>query len=201
MFGRFGRFDPHRRGFTILELLVASLLLSMLVTMLTMIFNQSSMAWNTGVASVNDLEEVRKAMGGYHDVEDDILPGIGQTGVRHIGDSSREIQYRTVSLFRNWNGNGQLQANRASQSCSGRAFDQINWTDLQSFNNQAAWSGASIGLFGSGSGGGSGAMGGNQGANQGVGGGGDFVVGVRSAGPDRQWETDDDITTFPEDVN
>lgn len=182
-----------RKGFTILELLVASLLLSMLVTMLTMIFNQSSMAWNTGVASVSDLEDVRKKMGGYHDVEDDILPGIGQTGVRDIGDSSRKIEYRTVSLFRNWNGTGRLQANSASRNCSGRAFDRIDWTDLRSFNNQDAWSGASFGSLGNG--GGSGSMGANQGAR-----GGDFIVGVRSAGPDCQWETDDDITTFPEDV-
>ena len=46
-----------RRGFTILELLVASLLLGMLVTILTMIFNQSSIAWRTGVAGVADLDE------------------------------------------------------------------------------------------------------------------------------------------------
>lgn len=48
-----------RRGFTILELLVASLLLGMLVSILTMIFNQSSIAWRTGVAGVADLDEVR----------------------------------------------------------------------------------------------------------------------------------------------
>lgn len=186
-----GKRRPRRfvsRGFTILELLVASLLLSMLVTMLTMIFNQSSMAWNTGVASVSDLETVRKKMGGYHDVADDILPGIGQTGVRNIGDSSREIQYRTVSLFRNWSGSGQLQANRASQNCSGRAFDRVDWAgaNLNSYNNQSAWSGASLGTLGSG--------------NRWNAGNGGFIVGVRSAGPDRRWETDDDINTFPEDV-
>ena len=36
-----------KKGFTILELLVASLLLGMLMTILTMIFNQSSIAWRT----------------------------------------------------------------------------------------------------------------------------------------------------------
>ena len=44
-----------KKGFTILELLVASLLLGMLMTILTMIFNQSSIAWRTGVAGVADL--------------------------------------------------------------------------------------------------------------------------------------------------
>ena len=48
-----------KKGFTILELLVASLLLGMLMTILTMIFNQSSIAWRTGVAGVADLDDVR----------------------------------------------------------------------------------------------------------------------------------------------
>ena len=45
-----------RRGFTILELLVAALLLGMLVTVLTMIVNQSSIAWRTGVAGLLDMD-------------------------------------------------------------------------------------------------------------------------------------------------
>ena len=48
-----------RKGFTILELLVASLLLGMLMTILTMIFSQSSIAWRTGTAIVADLDGVR----------------------------------------------------------------------------------------------------------------------------------------------
>ena len=49
-----------KRGFTLLELMVASLLLAMLVTILTMIFNQSSVAWTTGVASVQGLGDARE---------------------------------------------------------------------------------------------------------------------------------------------
>ena len=48
-----------KRGFTIIELLVASLLLGLLMTILTMIFNQSSIAWRTGMAGISDLDEVR----------------------------------------------------------------------------------------------------------------------------------------------
>lgn len=48
-----------KKGFTILELLVASLLLGMLMTILTMIFSQSSIAWRTGTAIVADLDDVR----------------------------------------------------------------------------------------------------------------------------------------------
>lgn len=51
-----------RKGFTILELLVASLLLGMLVSIMTMIFNQSAIAWRTGTAGVADLDDVRETM-------------------------------------------------------------------------------------------------------------------------------------------
>ena len=51
-----------RKGFTLLEVMVASLLLAMLVTILTMIFNQSSIAWTTGTASVTGLGDVRQKM-------------------------------------------------------------------------------------------------------------------------------------------
>ena len=79
MFGRFGRSaylctfqtvskplylqkSKARTGFTLLEVMVASLLLAMLVTILTMIFNQSSIAWTTGTASVAGLGDVRRDM-------------------------------------------------------------------------------------------------------------------------------------------
>ncbi|MBP5791627.1 MAG: prepilin-type N-terminal cleavage/methylation domain-containing protein [Kiritimatiellae bacterium] len=51
-----------KRGFTILELLVASMLLGMLMTILTMIFSQSSIAWRTGEKSVASLDQVRNNM-------------------------------------------------------------------------------------------------------------------------------------------
>ena len=49
-----------KKAFTILELLVASLLLGMLTTILTMLFNQSSIAWRTGTATVEDMGDVRE---------------------------------------------------------------------------------------------------------------------------------------------
>ena len=61
-----------RRGFTILELLVAALLLGMLVTVLTMIFNQSSIAWRTGVAGLLDMDEVRDNVSAVRDEADSI---------------------------------------------------------------------------------------------------------------------------------
>lgn len=52
----------RRKGFTIVELLVASMLLGMLVTILTMIFNQSSISWRIGVAGVSDMDNMRDNM-------------------------------------------------------------------------------------------------------------------------------------------
>ena len=92
-----------KRGFTLLELMVASLLLAMLVTALTMIFNQSSIAWRTGVADVVDLSEARFTISRYQEVSDDILPGVG----------NQDLGYRTVSVWkddntlRNGNGDGE----------------------------------------------------------------------------------------------
>lgn len=62
-----------RKGFTILELLVASLLLGMLVTILTMIFNQSSIAWRTGVAGVARMDEVRDDIAEIREEADNIF--------------------------------------------------------------------------------------------------------------------------------
>lgn len=56
-----------RRGFTLLEILVATMLLAMLVTILTMIFNQSSIAWTIGLANVTGLGTTREEMAIYAD--------------------------------------------------------------------------------------------------------------------------------------
>ena len=180
-----------KRGFTVLELLVASLLLGMLVTILTMIFNQSSIAWRTGVAGVVELDRVRARLGTYHDIEDDALPGLGQSSSQTGAGSSdsRDVLYRTVSVFKGWSGGGKLQPNadRDDSNCRGRLYDQLKWHEASPirFTIQDARVGR---------------------ANNGVGvgtvqGGSAFVVGVRSSGPDKQWNTADDINTFPEEVD
>lgn len=82
-----------RRGFTIIELLVASMLLGMLVTILTMIFNQSSIAWRIGVAGVSDMDDVRDNMAELREEADNAFA------------YGNEI-YRTVGL---WDENGDLR--------------------------------------------------------------------------------------------
>ena len=157
-------------GFTILELLVASLLLAMLVTILTMLFNQSSIAWRTGVAGTLDLNTVRAGMGEFHDVEDDALPGLAERGVSTGSSDSRQIKFRTVSPWKN----GALRARQ-------RAFESIVQNQSPAIQIANARQGTAQNM-GSGS---------TRGAAA-------FIVGVRSLGPDGQPNTDDDITTYPD---
>ena len=182
-------FKQFQNGFTVLELLVASLLLAMLVTMLTMIFNQSSIAWRTGVAGVVELDRVRARLGTYHDIQDDVLPGIGQTSTGAGSSDSRDVLYRTVSVFKGWSGSGKLQPNaeRDDSNCRGRLYDQLKWHEASpiQFTIQDARTGRANNGVGSGT----------------VQGGSAYVVGVRSAGPDKKWDTADDISTFPEEVD
>ena len=178
-----------RKGFTVLELLVASLLLSMLVTILTMIFNQSSIAWRTGIASVSDMEVARKQMCGYHDVMDDALPGLGDETVS--ASESREVDFRTISIFRGWTGGNALStdaanADRRNSNCKGRAIDEIPWgEELSEFKAIDAKQGIVWDRL-------------TQPKSTSRGG---YIVGVRSAGPNRQMDEEDDITTYPEEID
>ena len=63
-----------KKGFTLLEVLVASVLMGMLVTILTMIFNQSAIAWRTGKAGVADMSKTERNMARYHFLADCAIP-------------------------------------------------------------------------------------------------------------------------------
>lgn len=200
-----------RKAFTVLELLVASLLLSMLVTILTMIFNQSSIAWTTCLASEGQLSGVRVKLSAIHDVADDVLPGLGQDNVSASGSSdNRELEYRTVSLFKGWDGTRGGFANLRSSSalrensgCSGRAYDWFSEGQLGGFFSRGGQLGSLQNFFGAkvldtGTGGAKGASSGKGASGGGGGGTSTYVVGVRSWGPDGEPDTDDDITSYPE---
>lgn len=91
-----------KRGFTIIELLVASLLLGLLMTILTMIFNQSSVAWRTGLAGVSDLDEVRAKA----------------AAVRDQADSLYVWNDKLYGLQSLWEKNGSLRTTRAIEQMS-----------------------------------------------------------------------------------
>lgn len=103
-----------KRGFTLLELLVASALLAMLVTILTMIFNQSSIAWTVGTASITGLGEVRRDMAIAADEAENYVGNEGGTPMR------------IVSVW-NENGNGLRPEGRTLSS----QFTKLSSADLK----------------------------------------------------------------------
>lgn len=97
-----------KRGFTVLELLVASLLLGMLVTVLTMIFNQSSIAWRTGVAGLLDMDEVRDNMAAVRDEADSLYVW------------NKEL-HRTVSIWKEGSSGSRAQLRQRAIDASDNA--------------------------------------------------------------------------------
>ena len=95
-----------KKGFTLLELMVASLLLSMLVTVLTMVFNSSSIAWRTGTAGVAELKNVRTELGTFHDIMDDLLPGDLVFFTSYSNCNSSNSSFRSITHVGLYLGNG-----------------------------------------------------------------------------------------------
>jgi len=158
-----------RRGFTILELLVASLLLGMLMTILTMIFNQSSISWRIGEASVADL--------------DDVSDGI--SAVRYEADNLYVWNNRSYALISPWDESGSKRAlrTRALDAVSVPQYEQISKLNgkLNDSTKPGQWGTENVGAGDSGSA-----------ANV-------YTVNVMSAGPDRTFDTWDDIWSYPDE--
>ena len=156
----------------------------MVVTILTMIFNQSSIAWRTGVGSVVNLNQSRRALGTFHDIRDDVLPGLGQKNAAQGAADNRTLQYRTVSL---WDSTQRNQLRTPSQ----RAFNKdvsIDWGNAWHFGIGDALTARSNDPL-------SGSDDANPNGRNG------FSVGVRSLGPDGKPDTADDINTWPEEID
>lgn len=93
------------------------------------------------------------------------------------GLDNRPLTYRTVSILNDENGTVALRTD------TGRAYKQIWWDTAPEFNLSAAKNGSPKTL-----------------SNGQMVGSGLFTVGVRSAGPDKEFGTEDDITTWPDEV-
>jgi len=159
-----------KRGFTIIEVLVASLLLGMLVSILTMMFNQSSIAWRTGVAGVEDLDEVRVKIANLRDEADNAYVWNGREQ-RIIGlwNASGGLRERA------WNVDGESGVFASSSVLSGEIGNEnLKLGDLK---QQAV------------------------GGGRGAGGVKTYTVNVKSAGPDREFNTFDDIWSYPDEIN
>ena len=161
-----------KRGFTIIEVLVASLLLGMLVSILTMMFNQSSISWRTGLAGVSDLDEVRQNMAELRDEADAAYVWNG------------EIK-RTIGL---WDESGTLR--RRAWNADGAGSGSIDATLLAAKASSVANASARLSTFGLISVG-TGDSGGSVKT---------YTVNVKSAGPDREFGTYDDIWSYPDEI-
>ena len=161
-----------KKAFTIIELLVASLLLGMLVTVLTMIFNQSAIAWRTGVAGVADLDLVRQNDAEIRDEADNAYIWNNEVH-RILGLWDDQGQLRT----RAWDvGNERKSENQAAflQSRGGSLNDSSRLSDFRVISVGNGDSGGGIKTY---------------------------TVNVKSAGPDREFDTWDDIWSFPDEFN
>lgn len=161
-----------RSGFTLLEVLVASVLMGMLVTILTVIFNQSAIAWRTGKAGVADMSETERKLARIHAVADNALPYVQKGNyfvVSPWDDSNTDESTRFHSR-------GIAQASNIR-----KGFESVTVDFKADDAGKNNWRQASLGKV--------------KTENQ-----SQFTVGVRSAGPDRRWDTEDDISTWPEEV-
>lgn len=166
-----------KRGFTILELLVASLLLGMLMTILTTIFNQSSIAWRTGVAGVADLDEVRTNMAKVREEADNVY-------VWYDGDKI----HRVLGL---WDRNGKLRK-RAVDADDANALTEEKAKYMKEKASSIGTPDQALNQF-------SPAAQINVGNVKNGGGLSTYSVNVMCLGPDKKFDTWDDIWSYPDD--
>ena len=161
-------------GFTLLEILVASMLLAMLITILTMVFNSSSIAWSTGKASVAEMDEVRRKMSVASIAADNAIPGV-------------EVNNRNTwgYLVGPWDATGKLRQRAIQRTSVGDSIlgkkPTLNGKGSWLYaNNAETW--ATL----------------NPGSVQISGKAKSYAVGVWSLGPDGKENSGDDISTWPD---
>ena len=162
-----------KKGFTILELLVASLLLGMLMTILTAIFSQSSIAWRTGTAIVADLDDVRSNIAEVREEADNAY--IWDNKIHRIiglWDEQGNLRERAWDV-----GTESSKAENQAGFLSSRGTGTISeTTDIKDFRTQVDVS--ATGNFGS--------------LNT-------YKINVKSSGPNRSLGDYDDIWSDPDD--
>lgn len=166
-----------KKGFTLIEMLVASLLLGMLVSILTMVFNASSIAWRTGRASVVSLDKMRRQVALRQRVADDLLYVRDRNG----GDAIAAV--RTPWIYSESAGSDELRKRgvRAVSGSFGFSVSDVKWMN----GSGAPWKEVTV----------------NR--ESGNGSQKTYAVGVMSYGPDGKTGGEfsaDDITSWPEEL-
>jgi len=159
-------------GFTLIEILVASLLLGMLMTILTMVFSSSSIAWRTGKASISKMSLARRQLAWAQYTAENALPRVdtanGSDTGRILGawDKEGRVRRRAVEVFDSWPFSLPSWSSQGSVGDSSpQPWAQV--TSIQSLRNDSGRA---------------------------------YLVGVRSWGPDGKNGTKDDIDTMPMEV-
>ncbi len=164
-----------RSGFTLIEMLVASLLLGMLVTILTMVFNSSSIAWRTGKAGVSQLSLMRRELSLAQNRADNLLPRIDTQDKSAVG-----------LVAGAWHADGKVRTRAVSRYQGDGFFQKPNFdsyrSDDASLNTAPPWQQVNaLGRL-------------RYGSSHA------YTVGVLSYGPDGKFDTGDDISTWPDEV-
>ena len=173
-------------GFTLLEVLVASMLLGMLITILTMVFNSSSIAWSTGKAGVAEMDNVRNNMAAASIVADNAVPRVDVNTPSTWGvlvspwDKNGDLRKRAVMKLTDntvanqaWGALGMDSSIKSPNSDVGPG----KWTRSTGKPLWATLMPGSVNISG------------NAKA---------YIVGVWSLGPDGKENTGDDISTWPD---
>ena len=159
-----------KRGFTILELLVASMLLGMLMTILTMIFNQSSIAWRTGKAVTDDMSRVRENIAEIREEADNAFVWGGELRrITGLWDKTGKLRSRACDVSGSEDAS-ELQATYLQNKLS--SLSNLKPRDMKSFS-----------------------VGSSEGpdANR-----VNYTVNVKSAGPNGQFGDWDDVWSWPD---
>lgn len=159
----------RRSGFTLLEILVASLLLGMLMTILTMVFNSSAIAWRTGRASNSMMSKTRRQLSYSQYLADNVLPRVDP-----------EQKSATGRILGAWDGSNKLRS-RSVDMFSSFPFPLPNWDSLESAGQSVPQPWQQVRSI----------------QSLRSEGGDNYVVGVHSWGPDGKENTVDDINTMP----
>ena len=159
-------------GFTLIEILVASLLLGMLMTVLTMVFNSSAIAWRTGRASNAMMGHARRKLSYAQYLADNALPRVDTANPSHTG--------RTLGA---WDRNGKPRHRAVEIYPSGKfPFNLPEWDSQGSNGSSVPQAGEEVG---------------GKKMQLRSDGGNTHIVGVLSWGPDGRQNTADDINTMP----
>ncbi len=165
--------DDLKRGFTLIEILVASMLLGMLMTILTMAFNSSAIAWRTGRAQNAKMSLARRQLS--------IAPYLADNAVPRV--DTKQSSY-TGRILGAWDKKGDVRARAVDIYTEGKfPFDLPDWDSQENVGASAPqpWEEVNIEDIDS-----------VRGSS--------FLIGVRSWGPDGKRDTKDDICTLPFEV-